>query len=826
MDILPTPEPELESVYPSRYNPRYENSSSLTVLDPAALDGRLLFAIPKKGRLHEKCLSLLAGADIQFRRHDRLDVCLVKNHPIALVFLPASDIPSFVGKGNVDLGITGHDVILEAQMEQHVTEALRLGFGKCALQVQAPEAAVGVRSVEDLAGKRIVTSFEWVAGKYFRELDERLGLRGEEATKIEYVGGSVEAACSLGLADGIVDLVESGDTMRAAGLHAIATVLETEAVLIKSSTPKHPHFVPLIEVITSRVQGVIAAGKYVVCEYNIHRAKLPEATALTPGRRAPTISPLEEEGWVAVSAMVEKFKVADIMDGLRKIGAEDILIFKIDNYSSLAVELPPQNFKGTSAVKRSPQPPRMISLPPEIWIRVLTFLPDPEVVRLYGVDLLFYDVAMARRYGHLSLADYAAFERTKACVSTARLQKHVKAACIFNIFSNPETMSPVVRSPSATRGSRLKRLVLRATKALRRSKNRASASLDVPTLVHDCILSVLGGAENIQELSVWGPWSASFEQSILQPLHSALSTRPIRKLHVESDNLCDLLPFTEFLGLEEVSIEIMQPKAELSQAPQAFSRFIKHIAPSIRILSVASWEAHSVLRSIAGVLLDGVDMPNLRELSIPFMPTATATDTINSKFSLLTKLDLEFLAPTASLALQSLRLPHLRTLSLTFRRKEHTTGFWAGSASELPQLEELRVCGRHLPPGEVAQCARFFSESQITRLILRVGVLDGPLVDLIAASFPVLGDLHLQAQSLASSGTMLATHMDVFWTEMEERRYPQWRLSQLFVSLYLPYYMVIANNGDPAKQVMETLVRAIPSIESTDPPSFRPTYHV
>ncbi|KAF4580771.1 ATP phosphoribosyltransferase (ATP-PRTase) (ATP-PRT) [Pleurotus pulmonarius] len=311
--------------------PIYENSSPLTVLDPAALDGRLLFAIPKKGRLHEKCLSLLAGADIQFRRHDRLDVCLVKNHPIALVFLPASDIPSFVGKGNVDLGITGHDVILEAQMEQHVTEALRLGFGKCALQVQAPEAAVGVRSVEDLAGKRIVTSFEWVAGKYFRELDERLGLRGDEATKIEYVGGSVEAACSLGLADGIVDLVESGDTMRAAGLHAIATVLETEAVLIKSSTPKHPHFVPLIEVITSRIEGVIAAGKYVVCEYNIHRSKLPEATALTPGRRAPTISPLEEEGWVAVSAMVEKFKVADIMDALKKIGAEDILIFKIDN---------------------------------------------------------------------------------------------------------------------------------------------------------------------------------------------------------------------------------------------------------------------------------------------------------------------------------------------------------------------------------------------------------------------------------------------------------------------------------------------------------------
>jgi ATP phosphoribosyltransferase len=118
------------------------------------------------------------------------------------VFLPASDIPSFVGKGNVDLGITGHDVVLEAKMENYVTEALRLGFGKCALQIQVPEASP-IKLVEDLAGKRIVTSFEHLAGEYFKELDDRLQIVGEDRTKIEYVGGSVEAACALGLADGI-----------------------------------------------------------------------------------------------------------------------------------------------------------------------------------------------------------------------------------------------------------------------------------------------------------------------------------------------------------------------------------------------------------------------------------------------------------------------------------------------------------------------------------------------------------------------------------------------------------------------------------------------
>ncbi|KAF7982173.1 hypothetical protein HWV62_29947 [Athelia sp. TMB] len=295
-------------------------------MNAEALNGRLLFAIPKKGRLHQQCLELLSGADIQFRRHQRLDVCLVMNHPIALVFLPASDIPSFVGKGNVDLGITGHDVILEANMEDSVTEVLKLGFGKCALQVQVPVAGE-LKAVDDLAGKRIVTSFEVLAEKYFSEIDKRLQLSGEKRTTIEYVGGSVEAACALGLADGI----ESGDTMRAAGLHAIATVLETEAVLIKSTTPKDATLVPLINLITSRIKGVIAASRYVVCEYNVHRDKLAAVTAITPGRRAPTISPLEAENWVAVNVMVEKKKMAVVMDELVAAGAEDILIFNLDN---------------------------------------------------------------------------------------------------------------------------------------------------------------------------------------------------------------------------------------------------------------------------------------------------------------------------------------------------------------------------------------------------------------------------------------------------------------------------------------------------------------
>lgn len=133
------------------------------------------------------------------------------------VFLPASDIPRFVGEGNVALGITGQDMIAEAAVENLVTEVLPLGFGKCRLQIQTPERGP-LQKVENLAGKTIATSFEVLSGKFFSKLDEQRG--DGVSTKVEYLDGSVEAACTLGVADAIVDLVESGETMRAAGLHA------------------------------------------------------------------------------------------------------------------------------------------------------------------------------------------------------------------------------------------------------------------------------------------------------------------------------------------------------------------------------------------------------------------------------------------------------------------------------------------------------------------------------------------------------------------------------------------------------------------------------
>ena len=116
--------------------------------------------------------------------------------------------------------------------------------------------------------------------------------------------------------------------MKAAGLKPIDTVIETSAILIKSRSPSHPE---LVELIASRLRGVITAQRYVFCQYNIKRALLDTAHKIAPGRRAPTVTTLEEEGWVAVSVMVEKKRIAPVMDELAKVGATDILVLQIAN---------------------------------------------------------------------------------------------------------------------------------------------------------------------------------------------------------------------------------------------------------------------------------------------------------------------------------------------------------------------------------------------------------------------------------------------------------------------------------------------------------------
>lgn len=145
---------------------------------------------------------------------------------------------------------------------------------------------------------------------------------------IRVIAGSVEAACGLGLSQGVVDLIETGGTAQAAGLGEIGTILTTEAVLIKNPHSRHNE---LVEVIRKRIEGYLLAKKYCMMYYNIERKNLSLASEITPGKTAPTITPLENPDWVSIGAMIPTKESGNIMDKLQKIGAHDILVIDIAN---------------------------------------------------------------------------------------------------------------------------------------------------------------------------------------------------------------------------------------------------------------------------------------------------------------------------------------------------------------------------------------------------------------------------------------------------------------------------------------------------------------
>ena len=298
--------------------PRASSSNGLTTSIP---EGNLLFAIPKKGRLYERVLLLLSGMGISFRRKARLDIANSSNMPITLIFLNAHDIAVFVGKGDVDLGITGEDIVAETKSIVNVEH--KLNIGQCKLCLQAPKDQVhqGPRA---FAGKRIVTSFPNLAKDYFDTFDHELGVK----TSIQYVSGSVEAACGLGLADAVVDLVETGTTMRAAGLEVVGDIMPTETVLVSNPNSVHK---ALIQQLAKRAVGYQMANNYNMVTYNIEKTKVPQASLITPGIQAPTVIELAQVGWVAINAMVPSKKVPQVMEDLCVLGATGIISMQISN---------------------------------------------------------------------------------------------------------------------------------------------------------------------------------------------------------------------------------------------------------------------------------------------------------------------------------------------------------------------------------------------------------------------------------------------------------------------------------------------------------------
>jgi ATP phosphoribosyltransferase len=310
--------------YPARARSRSEEAT-------------ILLAVPKKGRLNEEVMKLLKGAGLDAKRPERLDVAMCTELPVKLVFLPAHDIPMYVMDGNVDIGISGSDMLEETSCnvdghvegDAEVKILMNLGFGKCKLCLQAP-AENCAAGPNPFLGKRVVTSFPGLTKKYFDKLSSE-----EHKTKVKVVSGSVEAACGLGLADAIVDLVETGTTMRAAGLDIVSEVFSSEAIIMQQKPTEENGLGgqkgELVKLIMKRIEGYITATRNVFLVFNCEEKNLAACCAITPGKRSPTITKLQADGWVSVSVLVEKKGVHTLMDKLTLAGAQDLLCTALDN---------------------------------------------------------------------------------------------------------------------------------------------------------------------------------------------------------------------------------------------------------------------------------------------------------------------------------------------------------------------------------------------------------------------------------------------------------------------------------------------------------------
>ncbi len=277
----------------------------------------LRIGIPSKGRLADAAATLLQEAGLRFRRQDRSLFAKVKEMPIDITFLRTDDIPVLCAEGAIDLGITGSDLVEEAQVE--LTHRLALGLGGCRLAICVPDDSP-YQSAGDLKGARIATSFPHVTRQY-------LASHGAECHTVE-LSGSVEVMIALGVADGIVDLVETGSTLAANRLRILDTIGRYETILVQHAKTSHSE---LCDRIVRRLEGVVIARSYSLLEYNVPEAKLAEAEKLTPGFSSPTVSKLEQQGWYSVRAMVARKEVIDIMEQLETLGAAAVLEISIRN---------------------------------------------------------------------------------------------------------------------------------------------------------------------------------------------------------------------------------------------------------------------------------------------------------------------------------------------------------------------------------------------------------------------------------------------------------------------------------------------------------------
>lgn len=279
---------------------------------------KIKIAIQKSGRLSEKSLELLTECGIKVSNGDRKLKTTARNFPMEILFLRDDDIPQYVEQGVADIGILGENEVWEK--EKDVTVVEKLGFSNCRLSLAIPreEAYTGL---DYFRGKRIATSYPKILGNYFREK--------EIEVKIEELGGSVEIATGIGLADGIFDIVSTGSTLIMNGLKEAETILRSEAVLI-SNKNLTPAVSALLDQLLFRIKSYKEGQgkKYVLL--NAPNEVLPDIVRLLPGMRSPSILPLADEGWSSVHSVIRDDDFWEVIDELKRHGAEGILVIPIE----------------------------------------------------------------------------------------------------------------------------------------------------------------------------------------------------------------------------------------------------------------------------------------------------------------------------------------------------------------------------------------------------------------------------------------------------------------------------------------------------------------
>ncbi|NUP41345.1 MAG: ATP phosphoribosyltransferase [Streptomyces sp.] len=272
----------------------------------------LRIAVPNKGSLSGPAAAMLHEAGYRQRKESKELVLFDSANDVEFFYLRPRDIAIYVASGRLDIGITGRDLLLDSGASAE--EILQLGFARSTFRYAArPGTAAGVA---DLGGMTVATSYEGVVEKHLAD-------NGVAATVV-HLDGAVETAIQLGVAQVIADVVETGTSLRNAGLETFGEpIMASEAVVIRPVGA--PADDPKVQKFLRRLQGVLVARRYVMMDYDIRVENVDRAVALTPGLESPTVSPLHHEGWVAVRAMVPTDDAQRIMDELYDLGARAIL---------------------------------------------------------------------------------------------------------------------------------------------------------------------------------------------------------------------------------------------------------------------------------------------------------------------------------------------------------------------------------------------------------------------------------------------------------------------------------------------------------------------